>query len=73
MKNLIPLMAILLMSTSLSATPALAGGKHSSGKKCEKKCESGGDDCCKDKEAKGDSKAKSEKSESKESKPAESK
>ena len=70
MKNLIPLMAILLMSTSLSASPALAGGKHS-GKKCEKnaKCESG-DECCKDKEAKGESKAKSE---SKESKPAESK
>lgn len=70
MKNLIPLMALLLMSTSLTATPALAGGKK--GAKCEKKCESG-DDCCKDKEAKGDKKAKSEKSESKESKPADSK
>lgn len=46
MKNLIPLMALLVLGGSFSLSPVYAGkGKH-----CQKKCEkaSGGDECCKE-------------------------
>lgn len=50
MKNLIPLLALLVFASGFSA-PALAHGKD-----CEKKCEKGSDDCCK--EGKSEKKSK---------------
>ncbi len=56
MKNLIPLMALLVLGASFSLESPVYAGK---GKKCEKKdgkkCDkASADDCCKDEKAKSD-------------------
>ena len=78
MKNLIPLMALLVLGGSFALdNPAYAGKdkKCNKGAKCEKA--SGGDDCCKEeakgKDAKANKEASADKPKEGEAKPAETK